>query len=62
MSARLIIQEQGGRIAVWFQAGGQLIPTPIGEPCEFESPLTAEQQDDLALVSGRLSSSAICGL
>ena len=47
MSARLIIQEQNGRIEVWFQAWGQLIATPVGEPCEFESPLTAEQQDDL---------------
>ena len=47
MSARLIIQEQDGRIAVLFQSGGQLVATPVGEPCEFESPLSAEQQDDL---------------
>jgi hypothetical protein len=47
MSARLIIQEQGGRITVLFQAGGQLVATPVKEPCEFESPLTAEQQEEL---------------
>ena len=47
MSARLIIQEQSGRITVSLQLGGQLVATPAGEPFEFENPLTTEQREDL---------------
>jgi CHAT domain len=47
MSARLIVQEQSGRITVSLQPGGQPVATPAGEPFEFENPLTTEQREDL---------------
>jgi hypothetical protein len=46
MGARLIVQEQGGRITVALQLSGQLVATPY-EPFAFESPLSTEQREDL---------------
>jgi hypothetical protein len=62
MNARLMVQEQDGRITVLLQPGGQLVANPAGAPFEFKNPFTPEQREDLRWLSGRLSAGPVCGL